>query len=54
MSSDLGILKRIIDRGMKRAQIRKDNEFVDIFQHLIDEWERVPGAQEQYNQGLYS
>ncbi|TQV76657.1 hypothetical protein FLL45_01475 [Aliikangiella marina] len=39
--SDTEIIRRIIERGMKRAQERSDSEFIDIFQHLKDELERV-------------
>lgn len=53
-SSDLGVLRRIMDRGMKRAQERNDTEFVDCFQHLIDEWTRCPGAQEAYSGEMYT
>ena len=44
----MDIIRRIIDRGMKRAQEREDSEFIDIFQHLKDELERVP-KEKKYN-----
>jgi hypothetical protein len=53
-ASDLGVLRRIIDRGMVRAQTRQDSEFVDILQHLQDEWSRIPGAWEAYAKGIYT
>lgn len=36
MNSDLDILRRIAERGMKLAH-ELDTRFVDIFQHLLDE-----------------
>lgn len=38
--SDLDILRRIAKRGLKQAQSRSLTE-VDIWQHLLDEIERV-------------
>lgn len=35
-SSDLNILRRIADRGVKLAA-EKQSEFVDLFQHMLDE-----------------
>jgi hypothetical protein len=37
--ADIAILRRVAERGLKRAQEREDNEFVDLFQHMIDEIE---------------
>ena len=38
----LEIIRRIAERGMKLAhQNPKNNEFIDIFQHLLDELERI-------------
>ena len=34
---ELAILRRIAERGLQRAQEKEDNEFVDIFQHMLDE-----------------
>ena len=38
---DLDVLRRIAERGLRVAQEREDSELVDIFQHLLDELERV-------------
>lgn len=38
---DLNVLRRITERGLARAQEKEDSENVDIFQHLLDEIERV-------------
>lgn len=35
--AELAVIRRIAERGLKRAQEREDSEFVDIFQHLLDE-----------------
>lgn len=35
------VLRRIAERGLKRAQHRRDSEYVDIFQHMLDELERL-------------
>ena len=37
MTSDIQVIRRIAERGLKRAQEREDSEFVDIFQHILDE-----------------
>ena len=37
----LDIVRRVTERGLRRAQERGDSEFIDIFQHLMDELERV-------------
>ena len=39
--SDTQIIRRIIERGWKRANTRMDSEFIDIFQHALDELERI-------------
>jgi hypothetical protein len=39
--SDLDILRRIAERGLKLAQ-DENPKFIDIFQHLLDEIKRVP------------
>lgn len=39
-SSDLDILRRIADRGLNLA-LKIDPRFVDLFQHLKDEIERI-------------
>lgn len=41
IQADHDIIRRITERGLKRAQERKDSEFIDIFQHLKDELERI-------------
>jgi deoxyadenosine/deoxycytidine kinase len=38
--SDKDILRRIAERGMKLAH-QYDKRFVDIFQHLLDEIQRL-------------
>ena len=38
---DLDVLRRIAERGLKRAQEDMDSEYIDIFQHLLDELERA-------------
>lgn len=35
--AELVLLRRVAERGLRRAQEREDSEFVDIFQHLLDE-----------------
>ena len=37
----LTILRRISDRGLKLAQEKEYNQFIDLFQHLLDEIERT-------------
>lgn len=37
---DRDVLRRIAERGLSRAQEMEDSEFVDLFQHLLDELER--------------
>ena len=37
MTSDINIIRRVAERGLKRAQEKEDSEFVDIFQHILDE-----------------
>jgi hypothetical protein len=31
------IIRRIAERGLRRAQERQDSEYVDLFQHILDE-----------------
>ena len=38
---DINVLRRIAERGLYRAQERKDSEYVDLFQHMLDEIERM-------------
>jgi hypothetical protein len=40
--SDLSIIRRIAERGMKNASHQ-----VDCWQHLLDELERVPSAERE-------
>lgn len=41
---DIDIIRRIAERGLKVAQDRADSqEYIDIFQHILDELERVNG-----------
>jgi len=35
------VLRRIAERGLKYAQEHNDSAYVDIFQHLLDEIERL-------------
>lgn len=39
-SSDFDILRRIAERG-KTLAINKESEYVDLFQHMLDEIERI-------------
>lgn len=41
--ADIIILRRVADRGLARAQEREDSEFIDIFQHLLDEIKWIVG-----------
>lgn len=36
MEEQLEILRRIAERGLKKAQ-REQSQYVDLFQHLLDE-----------------
>jgi len=36
---DLNVLRRIAERGLLRAQEDMDSEYVDLFQHMLDEIE---------------
>ena len=38
---DKAVLRRIAERGLARAQGQEDSEYCDIFQHILDELERV-------------
>lgn len=38
---DLSVLRRIAERGLQRAQADMDSEYVDLFQHMLDEIERA-------------
>lgn len=44
--SDLDVLRRIAERGLKQAQRQQDN-YVDLFQHMLDELERFVKSQEE-------
>lgn len=35
------MLRRIAERGLKRAQEQEDGEYCDIFQHILDELVRI-------------
>lgn len=41
--SDMDVIRRIAERGIKLAQ-KQGPEFVDLFQHMIDEAARVPSS----------
>lgn len=41
--SDKEILRRIAERGLSLAQ-EKDKQFIDIFQHMLDEIDRLPNV----------
>lgn len=47
--SHLAVLRRITERGLRRAQQREDSEFVDILQHMLDEihWLETQGTANQ-------
>ncbi|MCP5004339.1 MAG: hypothetical protein GY941_10435 [Planctomycetes bacterium] len=39
------VLRRIAERGLHMAQVgqkEEDSKYIDIFQHLLDEIERLP------------
>ena len=38
---DLNVLRRIAERGLRLAQEKEDSENVDLFQHMLDEIERL-------------
>jgi hypothetical protein len=38
---DKDVLRRIAERGLARAQREEDSEYCDIFQHFLDELERI-------------
>lgn len=40
--SDLQILRRIAERGLRLAQKRRDSEMIDLWQHMLDEISRIP------------
>ena len=40
MRTDLDIVRRVAERGLKQAQNRHDDAYIDIFQHLLDEIHR--------------
>jgi len=44
--SDLDVLRRIAERGLKQAQRQQDG-YVDLFQHMLDELERFVKSQEE-------
>lgn len=46
---DTNIIRRIAERGLKRAQERKDSEFVDVFQHMLDELELMDDEEDYIN-----
>lgn len=39
--SDLDVIRRIAERGLRISQLRQDG-YIDIFQHLLDEIARMP------------
>jgi hypothetical protein len=41
MKSQIDILRRTVDRGLKLAVEEKHTHFTDVFQHLLDELERL-------------
>ena len=36
---DLNVLRRIAERGLRTAQENMDSQYVDLFQHMLDEIE---------------
>jgi hypothetical protein len=48
IDSQLHIIRRIADRGLAFAH-KKDTEFVDLFQHILDETERTLYILKEYN-----
>ena len=49
--SDLDILRRIAERGLAQAQNRKD-DYVDLFQHMLDEISRIEPTKLQPKQTI--
>jgi len=39
--SEIAIIRRIAERGLTYAQSNKDSRYMDIFQHMLDEIERL-------------
>jgi hypothetical protein len=39
--SDLNILRRIADRGLRAAQKQNNGEMIDLWQHTLDELQRT-------------
>jgi len=46
---DINIIRRIAERGLKRAQEKQDSEFVDVFQHMLDELELMDDKEDYIN-----
>ncbi len=44
--SQQAILRRIAERGLRQAQDTVNGEFIDVFQHLIDEIARLDDSPE--------
>ena len=38
---DLIVIRRIVDRGLSLAVQEKHSHFTDVFQHLLDELQRI-------------
>jgi hypothetical protein len=38
---DLDVIRRIAERGLKMAQREYQSRYIDVFQHLLDELQRV-------------
>lgn len=43
--SQISIIRRTAERGLKLAQ-QEDKKFIDIFQHMLDELERLENEEE--------
>ena len=41
VAAQLEVLRRIADRGVKLAAINESTHYTDLFQHLLDELERL-------------
>ena len=35
------IVRRIAERGLKHAQGTRNNQYIDLFQHILDELARI-------------
>lgn len=45
MTEQVEIIRRIAERGLAKAQKNNDQEYIDLFQHLLDEISRLKNCQ---------